>query len=157
MKRLMCVILAALAVFALVACGKAAVPTASSGPGGKRLYILAERGAGQLYYKVLELHPEKDFDGASDPMDGKYEEFLKECPALPADYAAWTNAEAEDYLRGRPYYFERIYTAAQMQGFNELELTLRDLHSLLNRSFDPEDIVKMTKEEVRQVLTSGHE
>ena len=158
MKRLICVLLTVAAVFALYACTKASEPAAaSSGMGGKRLYILAERGAGQLYYKVLELHPGTDFDGADDPMDGKYAEFLDMCPSLPAGYENWTNAEAEKYLRGRPDYFERIYTASQLSKFNDLGLTVAGLHSLLNKSFGAEDIVKMSADDVIAALTSGHE
>lgn len=159
MKRLLCILIAAAAILTLCACGKTLAPTnaSSSGMTGSRLYMLADRGAGQMYYKVLELHPDVDFDGAGDPMDGRYAEFLDSCPSLPAGYEEWTNAEAEEYLRGRTFYFERLYTASQISRFNELRLTTGDLHTLLNKSFDVEEIVRLSFDEVSAVLANGHE
>ena len=156
MKKLTCVILIALAIIALVACGKAPAPTmSSSGTGGKRLYILSDRGEGQMYYKVLELHPEPDFDGADEAMDEKYLDYILRCQLGGNEYDAWTNADAEEFLQGKAYRFEREYTASQLAKFNELGLTSAKLHTLLNASFGVEDIMTLTADRVSEMFDKG--
>ena len=149
MKKLFAFILAAAMALTLFACAKAADPTASSsGLGGPKLYILADRGTGQMYYKVLELHPEPEFDGAGEPMDEKYIEYLIRCQVYEDEYRDWTNGYAEARLRGKTYLFEREYTAAQLAKFNELGLTTGKLHTLLDLSYGIDDIMKMTADQV---------
>ena len=149
MKKLFALLLAAAMALALFACGKAAEPTASSsGLGGPKLYILADRGEGQMYYKVLELHPDSEFDGADEPMDEKYIEYLIRCQVYEDEYRDWTNGDAEALLRGKTHLFEREYTAANLAKFNELGLTASKLHTLLNLSYGIEDIMKMTADQV---------
>lgn len=149
MKKLFALLLAAAMALTLFACGKAAEPAASSsGLGGPKLYILADRGEGQMYYKVLELHPEAEFDGADEPMDEKYIEYLIRCQIYEDEYRDWTNGQAEECLRGKAYRLEREYTAAQLAKFNELGLTAKKLHTLLNLSYGIEDIMKMTADQV---------
>ncbi len=146
MKKLFAFILAAAMALMLFACGKAAEPTASSsGLGGPKLYILADRGEGQMYYKVLELHPDSEFDGADEPMDEKYIEYLIRCQVYEDEYRDWTNGQAEERLRGNAHLLEREYTAANLAKFNELGLTTGKLHTLLDMKFNftIEDIMEM--------------
>lgn len=156
MKKLFAFLLAAAMAVTLFACGKATESTASSsGLGGTKLYILADRGEGQMYYKVLELHPEADFDGAEDVLDEKYAEFLLRCQLAEADFRNWTNAEAEEYLSGKSYRFERTCTAAQLAKFNELGLTSDKLHTLMNASFTVDEITAMTADQVQEMFDKG--
>ena len=156
MKRLFVLLLTVVMLLTLFACAKAQDPTASSsGLGGKRLYILSDRGEGQMYYKVLELHPEAEFDGADNTIDEKYAEFLLRCQLNENDFRDWTNAAAENFLSGKSYRFEREYTAAQIAKFNELGLTSAKLHTMLNASFDVEEITAMTAEQVRTMFENG--
>ena len=146
MKKLFAFILAAAMALTLFACSKAPDPVASSsGLGGPKLYILADRGEGKMYYKVLELHPDSEFDGADEPMDEKYIEYLIRCHVYEDEYRDWTNGDAEERLRGKAQLFEREYTAANLAKFNELGLTTGRLHTLLDMKFNftIEDIMEM--------------
>ena len=156
MKKLFALLLAFAMALTLFACNKATEPTASSsGLGGPKLYILADRGEGKMYYKVLELHPEAEFDGAKDELDEKYAEFLLRCQLAESDFRSWTNAEAEEFLSGKSYRFEREYTAAQLAKFNELGLTSDKLHTLMNASFTVDEIMAMTAEQVQEMFEKG--
>ena len=156
MKKLLTLILAAAMALSLFACGKAAEPAASSsGLGGQKLYILADRGEGRMYYKVLELHPDADFDGAGEPMNEKYIEYLIRCQLKEDNFRDWTNSQAEEFLSGKAYRFEREYTAAQLQKFNELGLTVNKLHTLLNASHLVEDIMTLTAAQVQEMFEKG--
>lgn len=149
MKKLFAFTLALAMALTLFACAKAPEPAASSsGLGGPKLYILADRGEGKMYYKVLELHPDAEFDGSGEPMDEKYIEYLIRCQVYEEQYRDWTNGEAEECLRGKAYRLEREYSAANLAKFNELGLTTNKLHTLLNLSYGVEDIMKMTADQV---------
>ena len=156
MKKLFAFTLALAMALTLFACGKAAEPTASSSElGGPKLYILADRGAGQMYYKVLELHPDADFDGADEKTDEKYYDYLIRCQLKEDNFRDWTNSQAEEFLSGKAYRFEREYTAAQLQKFNELGLTVNKLHTLLNTSHLVEDIMTLTAAQVQEMFEKG--
>ena len=156
MKKLFALLLALGMALTLFACAKAPEPAASSsGLGGPKLFILADRGEGKMYYKVLELHPDAEFDGSGKPMDEKYIEYLIRCQVYEEQYRDWTNGQAEECLRSKAYRLEREYSAANLAKFNELGLTTGKLHTLLNASFDIDDIMELTAERVKEMFEKG--
>lgn len=155
-KKLFALLLATAMTLTLFACVKTDEPTASSSElGGPKLYFLTDSGEGQMYYNVLELHPEAEFDGADKPMDEKYVGYLWRCQLTQDDFGEWTNGDAEEFLRGKTYRFEREYTEEQVAKFNELGLTVNKLHTLLNASFDIEDIMELTADRVKELFEKG--
>ena len=147
---------AALALACFSGCGETEEPTVSSSElGGPKLYFLTDHGEGQMYYVMLELHREPEFEGGDEPVDGKYVDFLLRCQLTENDYADWTNADAESFLRGKTYRFEQEYTEEQLAKFNELGLTVNKLHTLLNASFGIEDIMGLTAEQVQDMFERG--
>lgn len=99
------------------------------------------------------------------PMDGWYVSILEKYGLTEEDYKDWKNIDAKNFRHSKEFKKftyeysgkDRQYTDEQLEKFNSFGITAAHLHTLSNKSVFPEDLMKMTKEEVWEILNSTGE
>jgi len=86
------------------------------------------------------------------PMDEDYIKLMEHYGVKKEEYSEWTNMDAENFLYNKNkkalYREGRQYTDEQLEQLNATGITLSQYKTLMNMSFDFEEIVKMTSQEI---------
>ena len=86
------------------------------------------------------------------PMDEDYIKLMEHYGVKKEEYSEWTNMDAENFLYNQNkkalYREGRQYTDEQLEQLNATGITLSQYKTLMNMSFDFEEIIKMTSQEI---------
>ena len=90
------------------------------------------------------------------PMDGWYVSILEKYGLTEEDYKDWKNIDAKNFRHSKEFKKftyeysgkDRLYTDEQLEQLNATGITLSQYKTLMNMSFDFEEIIKMTSQEI---------